>query len=58
MDITKKASIGDVVVAREKVWSKDHGSYLKKGHEVIINHLDDLIILPEPHKWEKKKKQS
>lgn len=44
-------SKGDVIKAKEDIWSSFWNKYIKAGTIITIEHLDDAIFLPSPHKW-------
>lgn len=44
-------SKGDVIKAKEAIWSPFLGKYIKAGKVIVIEDLDDAIMLPSPHKW-------
>jgi len=46
--------VGDVIVSKDRVWSKDLRAYIKKGKEIHLQTMDDIILLPNPSKWTKK----
>lgn len=45
--------VGDIIVAKEKIWRKDTQSFIKEGEKITLSSQDDIILLPQPSKWKK-----